>query len=170
MRQATNRQKARYGALAAILLLLATTAHGFEFSGQCVRILDGDTIDVLYQGKPQRIRLAEVDTPETGKGKKGSQPFGQAATRYVRKVCGGETVSVKVVDRDRYRRLIAHVYLPDGRSLNRDLVQNGLAWWYRQYSKDASLGVLEAEARAARRGLWADPNPIPPWEWRRNGQ
>jgi hypothetical protein len=55
---------------------------------------------------------------------------------------------------------------PDGRSLNRELVREGYAWWYKQYSKDASLGVLEGEARAAKRGLWADQNPVPPWEWR----
>ena len=65
-------------------------------------------------------------------------------------------------------RLVADVILPDGRNLNRELVRAGLAWWYRRYAPhDAELEALEAEARAARRGLWADPHPVPPWEWRR---
>ena len=71
-------------------------------------------------------------------------------------------------DRDQYGRLVADVILPDGRNLNRELVRAGLAWWYRRYAPhDAELEALEAEARAARRGLWADPHPVPPWEWRR---
>ena len=57
--------------------------------------------------------------------------------------------------------------LPDGRSLNEELVYQGLAWWYRKYSKDQSLGELEAQARQAKLGLWADTEPVPPWEWRK---
>jgi micrococcal nuclease len=61
------------------------------------------------------------------------------------------------------------VILPDGRNLNRELVKAGLAWSYRQYARhDRELERLEAEARKAKRGLWADSNPIPPWEWRRS--
>ena len=61
--------------------------------------------------------------------------------------------------------------LPDGRNLNRELVNAGLAWWYRQYARnDRELERMEAEARKAKRGLWADLNPVPPWEWRRSKQ
>ena len=62
--------------------------------------------------------------------------------------------------------------LPDGTNLNRELVKAGLAWWYRKYSKDESLGALEEEAKTAKRGLWTDPEPVPPWCWRkqRKGQ
>ena len=56
--------------------------------------------------------------------------------------------------------------LPDGTNVNRKLVKPGLAWWYKKYSKDGSLGALEQEAREAKRGLWAEPNPIPPWIYR----
>ena len=69
---------------------------------------------------------------------------------------------------DRFGRLIADVLLPDGRSLNRELVKAGLAWWYRRYAADDwLLKELEAAARTARRGLWVDAKPVPPWEWRR---
>ncbi len=70
------------------------------------------------------------------------------------------------MDRDRYGRTVGVVLLPDGRSLNHELVRAGLAWMYRRYTNDESLSDLEEEARVARRGLWADRNPIPPWEWR----
>lgn len=71
-------------------------------------------------------------------------------------------------DTDRYGRLVGEVLLPDGRNLNHELVRAGMAWWYRRYAQeDTTLAQLEAEARAARRGLWRDPHPVPPWEWRR---
>ena len=70
-------------------------------------------------------------------------------------------------DLTEYGRTVADVILPDGRVLNRELVTVGLAWWYKRYSKDESLGQLEAAARTARRGLWADPDPVPPWCWRK---
>ena len=67
---------------------------------------------------------------------------------------------------DRYGRTLANVLLPDGTSLNQELVRRGHAWWLRKYSKDQTLARLEAEARQNSRGLWADPNPAPPWDWR----
>lgn len=75
-------------------------------------------------------------------------------------------VIVRVKARDRYGRLVADVILPDGRVLNHELVRAGFAWWFRRYSTDTTLRDLEAEARADKRGLWADPKPVPPWEWR----
>ena len=69
-------------------------------------------------------------------------------------------------DTNRYGRTVPEVILPDGRSLNREMVRVSLAWWYREYaSHDAELARLEAEAKAAKRGLWS--RPAPPWEWRR---
>ena len=57
--------------------------------------------------------------------------------------------------------------LPDGRNLNQELIKAGLAWWFRKYSKDVRLGAFEQEARLAKRGLWTEPQPVPPWKWRR---
>ncbi|MFX0202169.1 MAG: thermonuclease family protein, partial [Candidatus Hodarchaeota archaeon] len=63
--------------------------------------------------------------------------------------------------------IVGEIILPGGSSLNRELVFVGFAWWYRKYAPDDRvLEKLEAEARAEKRGLWADKNPIPPWEWR----
>ncbi len=80
----------------------------------------------------------------------------------------GKTVTVNVMDVDRYWRTVGEVVLPDGGSLNEGLVKAGLAWWYRRYApEDGTLAQLEANAKAAKRGLWAEPNPVPPWEWRK---
>jgi endonuclease YncB( thermonuclease family) len=76
-------------------------------------------------------------------------------------------VVVEAAGRDRHGRVLAEARLPDGRSLNQELVRVGFAWWFRRYSSDVTLAGLEAEARSARRGLWADPHPVAPWDYRR---
>ena len=69
---------------------------------------------------------------------------------------------------NKYHRLLGDVALPDGRMLNRELVREGFCWWYRKYApRITTLEKLEAEAQEAKLGLWADPHPVPPWEWRK---
>ena len=76
-------------------------------------------------------------------------------------------VTVREVDKDRYGRTVAEVSLPDGRSLNREMVRAGMCWWYRAYAPaDRDLAALEAEAKAAKRGLWSQSGAVPPWDWR----
>jgi len=130
--------------------------------GSVVRILDGDTIEVMIEGKPARIRLHGIDCPEK------NQAFGQKAKKVTAELAGGKTVKIITRDKDRYGRIVGEVILPDGRSLNSELVKAGLAWWYRQYAKnDAELERLEKEAKEAKRGLWADKEPMAPWSWRK---
>ncbi|MGH7257019.1 MAG: thermonuclease family protein [Nitrospiraceae bacterium] len=117
--------------------------------------------DSIRDGKAEQIRLNGIDCPEK------KQPFGTRAKQFTSQEAFGKEVTVKEVGRDRYGRTLAEVILPDGRSLNQELLKAGLAWWFRKYSKDIGLGDLEDEARLANRGLWADKNPVPPWEWRR---
>lgn len=153
------------GSLALFFLLCLpfdTLAAQTTFQAQVVGVSDGDTIKVVKDGHQVRIRLAEIDCPELH-----GQPFGKAAKRFTLNLVANQVVEVRQVDTDRYGRVVAEILLPDGRSLNRLLVENGLAWWYRAYSRDASLGELEAQAREAKRGLWSEPNPQPPWEFRR---
>ncbi len=147
--------------LVGCILLQATLPFGEDLAGKVVGVLDGDTIEVLHDGHPKRIRLNGIDCPEKG------QPFGKKAKQYTSTMVFGKDVTIHVVGFDRYRRTIGEVMLGDGRNLNRELVKAGFAWWYRKYSKDFSLGDLEDEARLAKRGLWVDPDPIPPWEWRK---
>ncbi len=95
------------------------------------------------------------------------QAFGNRAKQFTSKLVFGKTVTVQVLGRDRYGRTVGVVLLPDGRSLNHELVRAGLAWWYRRYAPDdETLAQLERDARGAERGLWADAEPVPPWEWR----
>jgi len=132
-----------------------------EFSGKVVGVIDGDTIDVLHNGKAERIRLHGIDCPER------NQPFGYAAKKEVTFLIFGKEVTVKAMDVDSHGRTVGEVTLTDRRSLNKELVRLGYAWWYRKYApRDVELARLEEEARKDRRGLWTDKDPIAPWDWR----
>jgi endonuclease YncB( thermonuclease family) len=150
--------------IALLTLLIAMPVHAAApLTGRVVHVSDGDTVVVLTSGREEvKIRLHGIDCPEA------KQPFGQAAKRQTLALAGGKDVTVLPLDTDRYGRTIGEVFLSDGTSLNKALVSMGYAWWYQRYApRDAELAALEAEARRARRGLWADANPAPPWEWRK---
>lgn len=131
------------------------------FSGACVGVIDGDTITVMHDAAAKKIRLNGIDCPESG------QAFGEKAKQFTSALCFGQQVSVEVKETDRYGRIVADVVIPDGRVLNREIVGAGLAWWYKRYSVDETLGKLESLARAARRGLWSGAHPTAPWDFRR---
>jgi endonuclease YncB( thermonuclease family) len=132
-----------------------------SFEGKVVAVADGDTITVLHGRESIKVRLYGVDAPESG------DAFSNVSKRLTSDLVFGQTVRVEGVDHDRYGRLVAKVSLADGRSLSQELVRNGCAWWFRKYAPaDRELERLEAEARQSRVGLWADPNPIPPWDSR----
>ena len=150
-----------YG-LGVLWVLVPLLVHADQFTGKVVGISDGDTLSVLREGKAVKVRLHGVDTPEK------AQAFGTQARKLTGDLVFQQTVTVAIRDTDRYGRLVGEVLLPDGRSLNQELVKAGMAWWYRQYApNDTTLAQLEAEARTAKRGLWADAHPIPPWQWRK---
>lgn len=149
-----------FACLVFALLVPTSEASGAEFIGKVVGITDGDTIKVLHEGKAERIRLSGIDCPEK------KQSFGTRAKQFTSEHAFGKTVTVQPTGGAHRGRTIAEVILPNGRSLNQELLKAGLAWWYRKYSKDVRLGALENEARLAKRGLWVDPQPVPPWEWR----
>lgn len=151
--------------LAPILLFLILwpfAALAADFAAKVVGVSDGDTLTVLTAEKRQvKIRLHGIDAPETG------QDFGSRAKQTASEMAFGKQVTIREMDRDRYGRTVAEVILPDGRNLNRELTRRGMCWWYRQYAPaDQELAGLEAEAKAAKRGLWAQPGAVPPWEWR----
>jgi len=150
-------------ALVVLWCMLAPLLVAAEsFTGAVVGLSDGDTLSVLREGKAVKVRLYGVDAPEK------AQAFGTRAQQFSSALVFQQTVTVRVQETDRYGRLVGEVLLPDGRSLGHELVRAGLAWWYRQYApKDTVLAQLEAEARQAKRGLWADAQPVPPWDWRK---
>ncbi len=115
----------------------------------------------MHNGKGERIRLHGIDCPEK------RQAFGKKAKQFTSGLVFGKTVTVTVMDVDRYGRTVGEVSLSEGLVLNHELIRAGLAWWYRKYAPDDEmLAQLEANAKAAKRGLWADAEPVPPWEWR----
>ncbi len=148
-----------------VLFLLFQTAPAFavELTGKVIAIADGDTLTVLSDDQRQiKIRLAEIDTPESG------QPYGSRARQALAALVFGKQARIVETDRDRYGRTVGRVYV-GGMDVNAELVRQGAAWVYRQYAKDTALFALEDEARREQRGLWALPEAqrLPPWEWRK---
>ncbi|HAN3414656.1 TPA: thermonuclease family protein [Escherichia coli] len=143
------------GALAGILSTLNQ-----EIQGKVIRVLDGDTIEVLQDKKPIRVRLANIDAPEK------KQAFGRWSTNQLKALLAGQSVTVSYTQTDRYGRIIGRVFTTNGTDASRFMVQSGAAWVYERYNVDESLPALQREAQEQKRGLWADANPVPPWEWR----
>lgn len=135
-----------------------------EFTAKVIRILDGDTMEVLYQNSPIKIRLAHIDCPE----KRYQQPFGAQAKKALSDLCFGQQVTVRVQKSDRYKRLIAIVINYHRQIVNQEMVRQGMAWHFKKYSSDPVYAEIEIEARKHKVGLWRDPNPVPPWEWRKH--
>jgi len=149
-------------ALLAVRLGAAAPApgRGEEIAGRIVKVKDGDSMEIRRGGENVGVRVFGVDSPERG------QPFSARAKSFTTGLVGNQEVVVRVKDVDRYRRIVGDVELKDGRDLGQELVRAGLAWMYRQYTSDPTLARLEAEAREAKRGLWSEPRPVPPWRFR----
>lgn len=153
-------------ALLSLLALAAVAPARAEFfEGRVVRVFDGDTIEVLVGRDPRRVRLFGIDTPERG------QPWAERAKQALSRRVWQKEVRVNDVATDRYGRTVGEVYA-DNVCVGCELVREGNAWVYRRYTDDPVLYQLEAEARAARRGLWSLPEAqrVPPWEWRHAAQ
>ena len=149
--------------LASLVCLVSGDAWAAPWRGKVVGVADGDTITVLQDKRPVRIRLQGVDTPEK------AQAFGQRAKKFTAALVAGKQVRVTPVDQDRYGRLVAVVH-QGAKCLNEALLLAGLAWHYKRYSKSKRYAALELEARGKKRGLWSQPDPTPPWRWRRQNK
>lgn len=131
------------------------------FLASVIGISDGDTLTVLHEREPLKIRIAEIDAPEK------AQPFGTRSKQALSDMCFGKQAEVVPQTKDRYGRTVARVRC-DGQDASEQLVRSGMAWVFDRYVTDRSLYSMQDEARAARRGLWVDVGPIPPWEWRKS--
>jgi micrococcal nuclease len=142
-------------------LLLVVLLIG-QLSGRVVSVTDADTIIVRpIDGPSVKVRLIHIDAPERG------QAFGTRARQALGDLIDGQTVVIIGTSRDRYGRVLGDVRL-DGRSINLELVKLGMAWAYLDFNPPAGYIEAEKAARAARRGLWVDPEPMPPWVYRKN--
>lgn len=150
-----------------VFLVLATLALRYwwpdkapQLDGQVVAVADGDTLTILQDGERVRVRLAEIDAPES------DQPFGPESTASLRALCAGKAATLASSGKDQYQRVVARVSC-GGVDTSDEQVRRGLAWVYDSYVVDRSLYTVQDAARKAQRGLWADPAPVPPWQWRR---
>lgn len=155
-----------------LVLLLAFASPGTllaeTLQGRVVGIADGDTLTLLDGGNRQhKIRLAEIDAPEVGHGvKKPGQPWGQNSRQSLAVLCYRKQAAVSIMDIDRYGRSVGRVVC-EGKDANLVQVSSGMAWAYERYNRRPEITKAEKDARAAKRGLWADVNNVPPWDWRK---
>jgi micrococcal nuclease len=140
-------------AIAFLLFPLAVGAH------QVVGIADGDTMTLLVDRRPLKIRLANIDAPEK------KQPFGQRSKESLSNLCWGKDATYQAQTIDKYGRTVA-VVTCGGVEANRAQVERGMAWVYAKYNADLSLPKVMAAAKASGKGLWVDKAPVPPWEFR----
>jgi endonuclease YncB( thermonuclease family) len=145
---------------ALLLLLFINCAHAEEYDARIIAVMDGDTVLALKGGQKIKVRLANIDAPEK------DQAYGMASRQAMVDRTLKKWVHVKTQAIDKYGRTVAELSI-DGHSINEEQVQNGMAWEYSHYHSNKTYIALEAEARSAHRGLWADANPTPPWEWRK---
>jgi len=148
-----------------LIALAAGASEPAQLVGRVVGVSDGDTLTLLVGTQTHRIRLAQIDAPESG------QPYGRAAKQALSSLAFGRDARVVVVDRDRYGREVGEVFVA-GENVNQALVRGGHAWAYTEYSPSLEIVDLENAARAAGVGLWALPleQRDPPWIWRRQGR
>ena len=144
----------------SLTIIFSVSLCAAQIQGHVIRVLDGDTLEVLQDKKPVRVRLANIDAPEK------KQDYGRWSTEMMKSLVAGKTVTVTYFQRDRYGRILGQVYAPDGMNVNQFMVRAGAAWVYEQYNTDPVLPVLQNEARQQKRGLWSDADPVPPWIWR----
>jgi len=151
----------------ALTVTVAAHAAGWIVEGRVVGVSDGDTITVLDDSKTQhKIRFAGIDAPEKG------QAFGNASKESLSRLVFNKRIEARCRKRDRYKREVCAVFV-GSRDVGLEMVRAGMAWWFREYSHEQGTQERlvyrdEGEsAKAARRGLWKDPSPTPPWEWRK---
>lgn len=146
----------------AALACGAVHARGVDraIAGEVVAVADGDTLTILAARQEIRVRLSEIDAPER------RQAFGTVSRQHLAQLCFRKQAVVTAESTDRYGRVVGRVACA-GVDANAAMVRAGLAWAYTRYMRDPRIAILEREARAARRGLWRDPAPIPPWSYRR---
>jgi endonuclease YncB( thermonuclease family) len=140
--------------LAVVTVLFFTYPAIAGLTGPVVSVIDGNTIEVLHNTQPERVRCSGIDCTEK------DQAFGNRATQAASALVLGRDVMLQTHGQDKYGHTLADVLLPDSTILNHELVKDGWCWWYRKYAPgNAELEQLESEARVEKRGLWADKHP-----------
>jgi micrococcal nuclease len=130
-------------------------------TGHAVKIIDGDTFDLLANGKRYRIRLYGIDCPER------NQPYYKQAKLALGELCAKQLLTVRYTGKDRNGRIIGKIYTNSNSYINLQMIQRGMAWHFKKYSADEQMATAEQTARKSNIGLWRDEHPVAPWEWRK---
>ena len=146
--------------LCLILMSVGSTIAWADFVARVLRVHEGDRLTIHHQGRKDMVYLRNVDCPEL------KQPYGKQAKHATAAYIANREVIVRDLKRDRQGRMTADILLPDGRQIAHELVKEGLACVQPGESGDQSLKDMEELARAARKGMWAESNPAPPWKWK----
>lgn len=151
------------------LFLLSGAASAETLRGKIVGVTDGDTVTLRTDWDTYQVRVAGIDAPEK------RQPFGSVSKKALSDCAFGQTVEVDTHKKDRYGRLIGKIN-SNGADCGLRQIQLGLAWHYKAYAKEQpapdreSYSQAELVAREQRLGLWRDPNPTPPWDFRKESK
>ena len=144
------------------MALLTAPSLAAEISGIVTEVHDGDSLTLVNSQVTYKIRLADVDAPEW------RQTYGKDSQASLLHTCGLKRATAETLGEERFGRTLARLTCA-GVDANRRQIERGWAWVFRRYApKDSPLYALEKEARRARRGLWQEDYPMPPWEWRRS--
>lgn len=142
-------------------LSLATPPTTTErLTGKVIGVTDGDTVTVLVKQKPLKVRLYGIDAPET------NQSFGSKSKQALAAMVFGKVITVNKTGTDKYGRTLGVLHY-NATDVNAKMIENGWAWLYKYYNNDVRLARLELEARKRKLGLWADSQPMAPWDFRR---
>jgi len=143
-----------------ILFLFSLLPVNESFKAKVIGVTSGDAIVVKLDDKTQQIvRLEGIDCPEM------KQAYGDSAKMATVALCFDKRVRVEKVGIDTYGRTLAFVYVND-LCINKELLRKGLAWHYKDFNDDPELAQLETEARTKKVGLWSQPDPVAPWDFR----
>lgn len=143
------------------ILLIALLLGDFAYAHKVIGISDGDTMTLLVDNKPLKIRLANIDAPEK------KQAFGQKSKESLSELCWDTDATYEAQTIDRYGRTVAVVFC-NGVEANKEQVRKGMAWVYVKYNKDSTLPAIEVDAKDHRVGLWSDREPVAPWLYRQS--
>lgn len=141
----------------------ASPARVGDLTGRVLTVADGDTMTLEVDGERVKIRLQGIDCPER------EQPFGKEAGDFVRAKTNGREVEIRSLGKDQYDRVLGEAFV-EGENLNLELIRQGLAWWYERHARNRTdYRDAQSEARREKRGIWSDPEPTPPWQFRSKG-
>lgn len=144
----------------AALLFIAAGARAEVIDARVTHVGDGDSLSVCIDRQEARVRLLYIDAPEY------RQPYGREARRSLAELCADKVARLDWSQKDRYGRILARVSCADV-DVNAEQVRRGMAWVSSLDKPAPAFFAAQRNARDGALGLWSDPDPVPPWKWRR---